>query len=147
PCGPPLLDRVGRLRRVLLHRRRRRGLRGLRITRASTWFPRKLARRGRLGGRFLKRCSSRWLLFRFRWLRAQPGKLRIQLLPLHVQRHSDGEGDDGSRGNREIPATPAGGRHERRQARFGGATRGRENSRVELARRLFAPELSVALRN
>src|SRR5204862_6892220 len=64
-----------------------------------------------------------------------------------MHRYRDGQRDDGGGSHREVPAAPAGGRHERRQARLGGATRGRENPRVELAWRLFASELAVAPRN
>src|SRR5467141_1992322 len=64
-----------------------------------------------------------------------------------MHRHGDGEREDGGGGHREVPAAPAGGRYERRQARFRGATRGRENSRVELGWRLFGSELAVAPRN
>src|SRR5439155_27228528 len=42
---------------------------------------------------------------------------------------------------------PAGGRHERRQARLGSAARVSKDLGVDLGSRIFAPELAVALRN
>src|SRR5438094_8922280 len=64
-----------------------------------------------------------------------------------MHRYGDGKRNDGGRSHREIPPAPAGGRHERRQARFASATRRSENRSVELAGRLFAPELAITLRN
>src|SRR2546425_393842 len=64
-----------------------------------------------------------------------------------MHRYSDGKRDDGGGSHREVPAAPAGGRDERRQARFDSAARCSEDPGVELGWRVFGSELAVALRN